>query len=201
VCSLCLETGKHKEISVTDGNTSGLKAHLRNKHLTKFDELVVEEAEKKEKKKKVAPSNVVTSYYKAKLDTNVTKLLYTRAAAACIIDNCLPLSIAESKSFRTMFLPLNKDALKIVNINKNAIKEQIITLGRMVERATQIEMSGRVMAWTTDHWTGPNGLTYGAVTAHYINKKWELVSVLILTSKYLKGGQLELSFLMISHPF
>jgi hypothetical protein len=49
----------------------------------------------------------------------------------------------------------------------------------MVERATQIEMSGRVMAWTTDHWTGPNGLTYGAVTAHYINEKWELVSVLI----------------------
>ena len=50
----------------------------------------------------------------------------------------------------------------------------------------QIEMEGQEVAWTTDHWTGPNDQTHSTVTAHFISANWSNVSC-ILDLKVFKG--------------
>jgi hypothetical protein len=58
--------------------------------------------------------------------------------------------------------------------------------GRLAKEATWIEMEGQEVAWTTDHWTGPNDQTYSTVTVHLINGNWTNVSC-ILDLKVFKG--------------
>lgn len=49
-------------------------------------------------------------------------------------------------------------------------------LGQYAMEATKLELRGKKMAWTTDHWTGPNNMTYTTLTAHYIDDDWKLQS-------------------------
>jgi hypothetical protein len=55
-----------------------------------------------------------------------------------------------------MFEPLNKKAPKIVNVDCKSIRKVVMHHGRLAKEATQIEMEEQEVAWTTDHWTGPN---------------------------------------------
>ncbi len=77
--------------------------------------------------------------------------------------------MVEEKTFGKMFEPLNKKAPKIVNVECKSIRKVVMLHGRQAKEATQIEMEGQEVAWTTDHWTGPNDQTYSTVTAHFIN--------------------------------
>ena len=65
-----------------------------------------------------------------------------------------------------MFVPLNKDAHKIVNISSRAVREEVLNLGQYAQQATIMEMKGKKVALTSDHWTGANQLMYGALTSH-----------------------------------
>ncbi len=50
-----------------------------------------------------------------------------------------------------------------------SICEVVMLHGRLAKEATGIEMEGQEVAWTTDHWTGPNDQTYSTVTVQFIN--------------------------------
>ncbi len=178
VCILCMEDGKRKEIKMKTGNTAGLKSHLQSIHVSVYDELCVTDAANKARQKKTTTKQI-SSVFKQKLQLSDLKHLYTMGAAVCIIDNSLPLSIVESNPWRTMFVPLHRDARNIVNISLRAVREQTLHLGRIARQATILEMRGIKMAVTTDHWIGADQLTYGAVTAHHIDKDWKMASVLI----------------------
>ncbi len=55
----------------------------------------------------------IKSFLKPKRTAEIVKHLYTRGAAAAIIDNALPLCIVESPSHLAMFSPLNISAGEI----------------------------------------------------------------------------------------
>lgn len=79
-----------------------------------------------------------------------------------------------------MFLPLNKDAERMVNITGKAIRTAILNMGRMAKAATILELTGKKLSYTLDHWTGPNNWTYGAVTGHHIDPvSWTMYSSLL----------------------
>jgi len=63
-----------------------------------------------------------------------------------------------------------------------------MTVGRYAWTATQIEMKGREVTWTTDHWTGPNDETYSTVTAHFVHENSVLDSC-CLDFKIFKGSK------------
>ena len=178
LCTLCKEVGVHKEICMKNQNTTGLKNHIQSRHVAVFDELLKEEEAQKAKKDNQSKAPI-DSFFKPKYSAEDIKRMYTLGVTACIIENSLPMSIVESESFCNMFVPLNKDALKIVNISEHAVRTQTLALGRMAKRATELEMSGVKMAVTTDHWTGADQLTYDAVTGHHIDNDWNLSSVLL----------------------
>ena len=177
VCNLCKCNGKHKEIRMKAQGTTGLKRHLQSRHLKVYDELVQEEAVAKAAK--TSSTQKISSIFKPKVLTVEAKHLYKKAVTSCIIDNALPISIVESESFRTMFIPLNKDAHKIVNISATAVRDEVLNMGRYAQQATIKEMKGKKVALTSDHWTGKNQLTYGALTSHFITELWEMESVLL----------------------
>jgi hypothetical protein len=90
------------------------------------------------------------------------------------------------KSFRNMFLPMNKKADEIINIDRGAIREHVMEIGRLAVAATEAEMMDQEVLWTTDHWTGPNNQTYTTLTAHWIDELWNIESCM-LDFKVFKG--------------
>lgn len=179
VCKLCLDEGKHNEFSTKDGNTSSLIGHIKNIHVSIYDMMQVNDQSIPQQGKKMNSS--ITSFLKPKRTTDVVKHLYIKAATASIIDNALPLSVVESESFRRIFLPLNKDAERMVNITSRTIRTAILNMGRMTKEATVKELTSNKLSYTLDHWTGPNNWTYGAVTGHHINPNtWKMNSCLLV---------------------
>jgi hypothetical protein len=59
------------------------------------------------------------------------------------------------------------------------LREVVMLHGRLAKEATQTEMEGQEVAWTTDYWTGPNDQTYSTVTANFINANWSNVSYIL----------------------
>jgi hypothetical protein len=55
-----------------------------------------------------------------------------------------------------LFLPLNSKALQIVYVDGPKILQQVMKLGKYAEEAIECELKGKRLAWTSDHWTGPN---------------------------------------------
>jgi hypothetical protein len=50
-------------------------------------------------------------------------------------------------------------------------------MGGFAIEATKKEICNHQIAWTSDHWTGPDKVTYTTVTAHWINNTtWTLQS-------------------------
>jgi hypothetical protein len=114
------------------------------------------------------------------------KELFKTAIALWMIDKGILFSMVEEKTFRKMFEPHNKKAHEIVNVGCKSICEVFMLHRRLATEATQIEMEGQEVVWTTDHWTGPNDQTYSTVTVHFINTNWSNVSC-ILDLKVFKG--------------
>ena len=118
--------------------------------------------------------------------TKDAKAVFKTAVASWIIDKGMPFSMVEEPTFGNMFESINQKASVIVNVDCKSIREVVMMQGRLAEAATQIVMAGQEVAWTTDHWTGPNDQTYSTVTAHFINSNWNLESC-TLDLKVFKG--------------
>jgi hypothetical protein len=67
-----------------------------------------------------------------------------------MIDKGIAIYMVEEKTFPKMFEPLNKKAPKIVNVDRKSIHEVVMLHGRLAKEATQIEMEGQEVVWTTD---------------------------------------------------
>ncbi len=71
--------------------------------------------------------------------------------------------MVEEKTFCKKFEPLNKKAPETVYVDCKSICKVDMLHGKLAKEATQIKMDGQEVAWTTDHWTGPNDQTYSTV--------------------------------------
>jgi hypothetical protein len=114
------------------------------------------------------------------------KELFKTTVALWMFDKGMPFSMVEEKTFCKMFEPLNKKAPEIVNVDCKSIRKVVMLHGRLAKEATRINMEGQEVAWTTDHWTGPNDQTYSTVTAHFINTNWSN-ALCIFDLKVFKG--------------
>lgn len=86
-----------------------------------------------------------------------------------------------------MFGLLYKKAIEIINIHRQDMQESYMRLGKLTKEATDIDMMGWELAWTTDDWAGPNDETYSTVTEYFITEQWSLESG-ILDFQVFKGS-------------
>jgi hypothetical protein len=189
-CLLCFKARKYSAgtICAKGGNTSGLIRHMKIHHMKLYKETmrgtlkVCSQA---------ANTQAITTLFQPEekqkhVGTKDAKAVFKTAVASWIIDKGMPFSMVEEPTFRNMFESINQKASVIVNVDRKSICEVVMMQGRLAEAATQIVMAGQEVAWTTDHWTGPNDQTYSTVTAHFINSNWNLESC-ILDLKVFKG--------------
>lgn len=168
-----------------DNSTGGMKRHLQFKHFDEYCFVVQKEITAKEdaasKEANKDSKAKITSHFRAKdkFTDAEAKQLYLVASSTCAATHGLPLSLFEKAAFRKMFMAVNKAAGKIVNINAQSLRTEILTLGMMASEATRRELVGKHVSYTSDHWTGPNDETYTTVTAHYISEDWVMRSVCI----------------------
>lgn len=164
-CSLCGDGIKFKN------GTGGLKNHLNYKHNNEYKAL----HDKTETLKSETPSkNHTIEQFGFKTRPKPKELavrveLYRQAVTAWAIEANIALSKVAAPSFRRIVdvaVPPNEKGKFI--ITQQNVRERITELGSLTRKATKIEMKNKIMAYTTDHWTGPNGKTYTTLTGHWI---------------------------------
>ncbi len=187
-CKLCFEAKSYDcgTVCSKGGNTFGLIHHMRLHHPKHYDETM-----KGSLGSETNGCQDITLIFQPQeklryLGIGDAKELFKTAVALWMIDKGIPFSMVEEKTFCKMFEPLNKKAHEIVDVDCKSIRKVVMRHGRLAKQATQIEMEGQEVAWTTDHWTGPNDQTYSTVTVHFISANWSHVSC-ILDLKVFKG--------------
>ena len=160
-CKLCL-----KELSITGGQTSGLKRHLETQHtvnLSKDDE----------KQPKLLMGHRPVSATRAdKIDKMIGKF---------IAENMLPMSTVESAAFRELIgylepqykVPCRQTITGILQQMQNELKTKVET-DLATNKLAQI-------ALTTDIWTSLTNEAYLSVTASYVTDDWKLKTPVLAT--------------------
>jgi hypothetical protein len=115
--------------------------------------------------------------FTAKVKVKDAKLLYRTAATTLAIEEGIPFRTFSQPSFRRLFIPLNAESEKIVNLSCNDVRDSVVEMGGFAIEATKRVICSHQILWTTDHWTGADKGTYTTATAHWINKTtWKLHS-------------------------
>ncbi len=172
-------------------STSNLWSHKRHNRPAEFETITkgLTKNTKKSDGEGVVPTSILNMPgFTAKVKVKVAKLLYRTAVATLAIKEGIPLCTFSQPSFRQLFIPLNTESDKIVNLTCHDVRDSVVEMGGFAMEATKRrEICNHQILWTTDHWTGADKGTYTTVTAHWINKTtWKLHSA-CLDFKTLKG--------------
>lgn len=181
-CNIC-----KKDYRNTEGNTSGMKKHLKI-HKEAFEEYSLAQAEKdrltnKTTKRKCEEMNVVKPNVPKQL-----KLDFTNEALAIKqkqLDDAIVRFVAETgTSFNALGQDSFKDVIKIANRNlkvkdPSTISKQVRKYSRNVSSdvcdiIAAVKTDLLSVGFTTDMWTSRPQDSYISLTASFIDKNWEL---------------------------
>ena len=170
-CMLC-----GNSFSISGRSTSGLSKHMKAKHREEWEE-ATDPSKLLSSSSQLSVKKFFQPMEKVKTPEELKVELICRATNF-VIENCMPFTIVDTRSFRLMFDPFHKDAAKITTISANRIREAILERGALAKKATMMEAAFFIGSWTCDHWTGKDGATYTTTTFHYI-KNWVLYSIIV----------------------
>ncbi|MBW0586411.1 hypothetical protein O181_126126, partial [Austropuccinia psidii MF-1] len=107
-------------------------------------------------------------------ETLKTALIY------CICNCDLPISVSKSTSFQALLELCNPLVLKTL-VQQKALTAHLpnVYFFHQEKLRALISDSGKQISFTTDTWTSPNIKAFMAITGHFINKEFNLVSVLL----------------------
>ena len=162
VCKYC-----EAEIKYTGGSTSNLASHYNNHHL------ILEK--KSETSSGQASIDAAFSASKKYPKTSGRHLLLQRKVAEYLVADMKPLSTVESPAFRNLCTSLDPkfDVPSKKTISNSVIPKMYAETKAKVANFLQ-ENTG--LAITTDGWTSIATQSYITMTAHFINKDWQLTS-------------------------
>ncbi|MBW0570036.1 hypothetical protein O181_109751 [Austropuccinia psidii MF-1] len=110
---------------------------------------------------------------------------FTDNLVSYIIQDQQSYALAKSKSFQKLFHTLNKDINLIseTTISKR-IKQKFLNDKEHI--FTFINSQEPRFSFSTDIWSGPGGMLYITLTAHYISSDWKPFTATIGFSKFTK---------------
>ncbi|PLW18172.1 hypothetical protein PCANC_12686 [Puccinia coronata f. sp. avenae] len=94
-----------------------------------------------------------------------------------LAESNLSFSIVERKSFRELMYLLHKGAMPLMDgVCRSGIATQLARVHIQSQETLKINFLAKKKSFlfTTDAWTAPNVVAFMAVTAHYINEKFEM---------------------------
>ncbi|MBW0570860.1 hypothetical protein O181_110575 [Austropuccinia psidii MF-1] len=97
-----------------------------------------------------------------------------------ICDCDLPMSVSKSTSFQALLELCSPSVLNIL-VRQKALTSHLLNVYffHQEKLCALIYGSGKQLAFTTDTWTSPNIKAFMAITGHFINKEFNVVSVLL----------------------
>jgi hypothetical protein len=161
-------------------STSNLRSHKKHHHSAEYE--TITKGLNKTTKKWIGEGVLTTSIlnmpgFTAKVKVKDEKLLYRTATTTLSIEEGIPFRTFSQPSFRRLFISLNAESNKIVNLSFHNVRDSVVKMGGFAVEATKREIRNHQISWTTDHWTGADKFTCTTVTAHWINKTtWKLHS-------------------------
>jgi hypothetical protein len=161
-------------------STSNLRSHKKHHHSAEYETITkgLNKITKKLNGEGVLTSSILNMPgFTAKVKVMDAKLLYWTAATTLAIKEGIPIHMFSQPSFCQLFIPLNAESDKIVNLSCNDVGDLVVKMGGFAVEATKREICNHQILWTTDHWMGADKFTYTTVIAHWINKTtWKLHS-------------------------
>jgi hypothetical protein len=160
-------------------STSNLRSHKKHHHPAEY-ETIAKGVSKTTMQSNgvILPTSILNMPgFTVKVKAKDAKLLFRTAATTLAIEEGIPFRLFSQPSFRRLFIPLNAESDKIVNLSRNDVRDSVVEMGEFAVEATKREIRNHQISWTTDHWTGADKSTYTTVTAHWIDKRtWKLHS-------------------------
>ena len=150
-------------------STSNLQSHTRHHHPEDYETIStrLNKFTKRSSEQEVLPTSIKNMPgFSAKLKVKDARLLYQTAAATLAIKEGIPFCMFAQSSFHRLFIPLNSESGKIVGLHCNEVRAAVLEIGGFVVEATKKKIHSHKIAWTSDHWAGPDKVTYTTVTAH-----------------------------------
>lgn len=102
-----------------------------------------------------------------------------------IVQEDLPMCLVESEHFRKYQLALNSRA----NImGRDKLKNLIIAKTKEIKKCITLMLENQYISFTCDKWTSLVSDSYFGITAHYIDKNWELKNLILNCSPTFNNG-------------
>lgn len=180
-CNTCgdlIVIGKVKVGGGQNFTNTGMLTHLGSgKHGTTLD-LLCAQVESQlvggEKKRKIQKQSSIDSFTVAGIPAIKKHSHMELLHAKMIVDEELPLSLVEKKSFREL-MEANNSHYKPVSSKK--MRTIILNLDGAMRDAAVDAMKGLSVCLTLDHWTSRANQNYTGITGHFIDKDFKLHSL------------------------
>ena len=173
MCTKCSNLDNNTDARIVkvgpNQSTSNLRSHTRYHHPEEQETIWtrVNETTKKSSEQEVLPTSIKNMPgFSAKRKVKDARLLYPTATATLAIKEGIPFRTFAQPSFHRLFIPLNSESDKIVRLNRDEARASVLEMGGFAIEATKKEIRNHKISWTSDHWAGPDKVTYTTVTAH-----------------------------------
>ena len=149
-----------KEVNYKNGS-SGLKTHTMT-HKHEIESIKVQfQNERNRKKRKF--TNKLGATKKKSPEHRERDIL--DATVAWVVEENLAINVTAKKSFRRMIDQIDKQCPKF---DARTIRSETEDLGEVCKEAVKLELKGKYISITTDHWTSKKTENYAVLTAHWI---------------------------------
>ena len=173
-CKLC-----RKKVLAKSGNTSNLKAHLKNNHKTVHCQLQKPSAPIIPKVRMPAITPLTQALPYGHQNKRYKEL--NEAVAYFICKDGLPIYTVEKPGFRSMIKKL--DSRYEIPSRAHFSRSIIPDLYTSTKQKVTQEIAGlKFFAATTDMWSSIGMIPYMSFTLHFINEEWQLKSFVLSTS-------------------
>jgi hypothetical protein len=177
-CNIChqeaLNDNKIRFLIKCEGSTTKLRRHLLAQHA----HIIV--AEEEEQAALIVSEESSQKTMMAFLcDNSKSDHLYLYLKWICVRSR--PISICMDEEFVEMQEGLKKGYHKL---DRHTVTNKLRSVSAVVKEILILMMDGQHVALTTDHWSSVANTTFMAVTAHFIDENWELVSLTLGCSEH-----------------
>jgi hypothetical protein len=188
ICLVCHGKGIDKQLSVGDkASTAPLETHLavHPEENQQYMALKVAATAKKETTAKQASSGTqqltLAQHF---VPMNTIKARFKDAFAKWVVDECLPLSIGESASYKGMIRVANA---KLHVPDRKNLKKSLFVQKELAMSKMKSYLTKKFYSLTLDHWTSVANENYAALTLHLIDN-FEMKRMVLSCVKHSGGS-------------
>lgn len=124
-------------IKVGISQSTNLRSHKKHHHPAEYETIAKGVSKTTTQSNGVIfPTSIMNMPgFTVKVKAKDAKLLFWTAATTLAIEEGIPFSLFSEPSFRRLFIPLNAESDKIVNLSRNDVRDSVVEMGEFAVEA------------------------------------------------------------------